>query len=412
LVDVDMLEPNQPLKALASRLDEIPSSATIHIADSVTEMRRQGIEIFDLSAGRAVEPTPAYIREAAAAALLRGDTHQTPARGTWEFRQAAAAKLARDYGLVADPARELIATMGTKQGLALALFATIDPGDEVIIEDPCFVSYRPLIRLCGGTPVPVPLRAENRYRWTREDLVAGVTSRTKAILFNSPHNPTGTVHTEADLDVVVEVARSLNLVVITDEVYERVTWRGRLHVPIVTRPGMRDRTITVVGLTKTFSMGGWRIGFALAPPDVAAGMVRIQQHLVTCAGSFAQAGGARALAGPPPDELRELWADWGRRCEWVATELGSIPGIGCRAPEGGFFAWADVTALGSTSEAVAEMLLRDYRVAVIPGSAFGGNGEGHLRLTCVRSWDELRDAVQRIRGALTGGVSASRKTRH
>jgi aspartate aminotransferase len=384
----------------ALRMEAITQSATVHIADTATRLRQQGVAVIDLSAGRAAESTPAYIVEAAVGAMREGHTHQTMARGAFEYRAACAAKLARENQLDADPEREIIATLGVKQGLMLSLLATIDPGDEVIVEDPCFVSYGPLIHLAGGAAVPIPLRAENGFRWARDQLEAGITERTRAILFNSPHNPTGTVHADADLEVVSSVAREHDLIVITDEVYERVAWGDRRHVCLATRAGMRERTVTVMGLTKTFAMGGWRIGFVFAPARLVDAMVTLQQHLVTCSNSFVQAGAAQAFGEPPRPEVVDTWRDWERRCAFLTGALDAIPGVRCAMPEGGFYAWADIKRLGRPSGEVAEMLLREHHLAVVPGSAFGATGEGYLRLTCVRSWEDLRAAVPRLTKAL------------
>jgi aspartate/methionine/tyrosine aminotransferase len=385
---------------LSKRVLENPPSATVLIADIAAGMRRQGIDIIDFSAGRAAEHSPSYVNQEAAQALLSGDTHQTMAKGKPEYREACARKLARENGIVADPEKSIIATLGCKQGLTLALMAVVDPGDEVIVEDPCFVSYQPTIRFCGGIPVPVPLHRENHFRWQRDELEAAITDRSKAILFCSPHNPTGIVHTEADLDLISEIACKHDLTVISDEIYERVTWDNRRHICIATRPHMKERSITMMGLTKTFSMGGWRIGFIYAPESIISGMVTLQQHLMTCAGSFTQTGAAKALSEEPPSEMKELWKDWERRCQFAVSELNSFPNIACDPPEGGFYAWIDITGTGETSEQLAERLLRDHHIALVPGSAFGATGEGYLRMTCVRSWDDLREGLLRFKQAL------------
>ncbi len=388
------------MNTLSKRVLENPPSATVLIADIAAGMSRQGIDIIDFSAGRAAEHSPYYVNQEAAQALLSGDTHQTMAQGKPEYREACARKLARENGIVADPEKSIIATLGCKQGLTLALMAVVDPGDEVIVEDPCFVSYQPTIRFCGGIPVPVPLRRENHFRWQRDELEAAITDRTKAILFCSPHNPTGTVHTEADLDLISEIASKHDLTVISDEIYERVTWGDRRHICIATRPHMKERSITMMGLTKTFSMGGWRIGFIYAPESIISGMVTLQQHLMTCAGSFTQTGATKALSEEPPSEIKELWKDWERRCQFVVSELNRIPNISCDHPEGGFYAWIDITGTGETSEQLTERLLREYHIALVPGPAFGATGEGYLRMTCVRSWDDLREGLLRFKQAL------------
>ena len=385
---------------ISKKVLETPPSATVSIADSVTEMRRQGVSVIDFSAGRAVENTPADICQAASQSMLDGDTHQTMAQGKLEYRKACVAKLKRDNNIDADPEKHIIATMGITQGLTLSLLATIDPGDEVIVEDPCFVSYRPLIHLCGGIPVDVPLQRENRYRWTQADLESAITEKTRAILFCSPHNPTGTVHNEEDLGVISQVAQKYDLNVLSDEVYERATWGGRKHICLATRPGMEDRSITLMGLTKSYAMGGWRIGFIYAPEATISAMLIIQQHLVTCAASFTQTGATKALFDPPSSALKSIWKDWEKRCLYAASEINIIPLLSCDTPEGGFYTWIDITKTGETSMEFGKRLLEEEHVALIPGSAFGPNGEGFMRMTCVRSWDDLRTGLSRLKQSL------------
>ena len=386
---------------LGNKVDLITRSATVGIADKVTRLRQQGYKILDFSAGRAFEPTPDYVRQAAADALLAGDTHQTMARGTLAFRKACARKLSRDNSLEADWESELIATMGVKQALTLALLGVVGDGDEVLMEDPCFVSYQALVTIAGGQARQMPLHQENNFRWTREQLQDAVTDQTRAILFNSPQNPTGTVHSMTDLEVIAEVARARDLMVITDEVYERVTWDDRRHICMATLPGMRERTITCMGLTKTFSMGGWRIGFIFAPANIIDGLEKFQEHLITCASSFTQAGAAIALEEPPHAEVTELWREWEARCEMMSQGLNEIPGLRCAKPEGGFYTWVDITATGNTSQELTDKLLDYEQVAVVPGSAFGPSGEGYIRINCVRNRKELHEGLKRIRRALS-----------
>ncbi|MCP4624870.1 MAG: aminotransferase class I/II-fold pyridoxal phosphate-dependent enzyme [bacterium] len=386
---------------LGNKVDRITRSATVGIADTVTRLRQKGHEILDFSAGRAFEPTPGYVSQAAADALAAGVTHQTMARGTMEFRKACARKLSRDNGLKADWESEFIATMGVKQALTLALLGVVNDGDEVLIEDPCFVSYQALITIAGGRSRQLPLLPENKFRWTRRQLKDAVTDRTRAILFNSPQNPTGTVHSQADLEIIAEVARERNLMIITDEVYERVSWDGREHICMATLPGMRERTITCMGLTKTFSMGGWRIGFIFAPANTIDGLERFQEHLITCASSFTQAGAAVALEEPPHAEVTDLWREWEERCETMTRGLNEIPGLSCTKPEGGFYAWVNISGTGLTSQEFAGKLLNDHQVAVVPGSAFGPSADNYIRINCVRNRDELNEGLKRIRRALT-----------
>ncbi|MCG8435369.1 MAG: aminotransferase class I/II-fold pyridoxal phosphate-dependent enzyme, partial [Gammaproteobacteria bacterium] len=334
---------------------------------------------------------------AAQEALERGDTHQTEARGRPEYLAACAAKLERDNRIEVDPGCNLIATLGCKQGLLLSLLAVLDAGDEILIEDPSFVSYEPTIRLLGGVPVRVPLLAENRYRWSGDDLESRISTRTKAILVCSPHNPTGVVHTAQDLQVIADAARSNDLVVIVDEVYESVTWGGRKHLPLVTLPEMRDRVIGLMSLTKSHSMGGWRIGYAYGPEHLISTMMTSQQHLMTCASSFSQVGAARALEDDVTGSMKRLWQDWERRCEHVTTALDDVPGLSASMPEGAFYAWVDVSETGVGSQEFARRLLEERQVAAVPGAAFGWASGDFVRITCVRSWEEIESGLERLK---------------
>ncbi len=385
------------MQPLADRVKQTPASATVHLADIAADMRRKGLRILDFSAGRAAEPSPDYINQVASKAMLTGDTHQTMAQGKPDYRQMIARKLARENDLSVDPERQVMATLGCKNGLTLALLATINPGDEVIVEDPCFVSYQATIGICGGKAIPVPLLQENRFRWTRGKLEAAITERTRCVLFCSPQNPTGTVHAAEDLDLIAEIAQRHDLLVIVDEIYERLAWGGRRHLCLASRPGMKDRTIGLMGFTKTFSMGGWRIGFAYGPEQIISAMVIFQQHLMTSAGSFTQTGAAAALAEDCHPEVKDMWRDWEKRCLFVAEEVNRIPKLTCKPPEGGFYAWINIQETGETSASFAERLLKEKQMALVPGAAFGPGGEGYVRMTCVKSWADLRAGLGCLR---------------
>lgn len=387
-------------ESISQRVVNTPQSATVRIADLASELKRQGKNVLDFSAGRAAEHSPEYINRAACDAIMSGDTHQTMAQGKPEYREAIAGKLKRENNVTVDPAKEVIASLGCKQGLLLSLMALVNYGDEVIVEDPCFVSHHAEIRFSGGRSVPVPLREENGFRMSRDDLEAAITDRTKAILYCSPHNPTGTVHTEKDLDIIADVAKAHDLYVICDEVYESVTWGGRKHICMASRPGMKERAIGLMGLTKTFSMGGWRIGFVYAPEHVVKAMITLQQHLMTCAGSFTQAGAMKAFSEDPKPEVKDLWKDWEKRCEFCVDEINKIPGLSCGMPEGGFYAWINIKETGYTSVQLCEKLLQEQHIALVPGAAFGEFGEGYIRMTCVKSWEDLRAGLELLKGGI------------
>ncbi|MCK6439367.1 MAG: pyridoxal phosphate-dependent aminotransferase [Planctomycetes bacterium] len=384
---------------IAHRLAASLPSATVRIADIASALRRNGVKILDFSAGRASEATPQYICDAALDAMQRGDTHQTPARGTPDYLAACAQKLARENNLRVDPDTNIIATMGVKQGLFLGLLAVINPGDEVIVEDPCFVSYQPLIQYVGGVPIAVPLRKEHGYRWRQEDLERAITPKTRGILICNPHNPLGTVMTTHDLQCIANVAMKHHLTVFSDETYERVTWGGRKHLSIAALHGMSERTLTLMTFTKSYAMGGWRTGFARGSERLINAMTIAQQHTLTCASSINQAAAARAITETRP-EVRAMWKDWERRCEYAVKEINAIPGLSCDMPEGGFYAWIDIRQREQSSEAFCERLLNDHHIALVPGAAFGPRGEGFVRMTCVKSWDELRAGIALLRAIL------------
>ena len=380
----------------SQRVAAVPESSTVAIADLAARMRRDGHHVVDFSAGRAAEHSPEIVCEAAMEAMRQGETHQTEARGRPEYLQACAAKLKRCNGLELDPEENVIATLGCKQGLVLSLLAAIEPGDEVIIEDPCFVSYAPTIRLLGGVPAIVPLRPENGFRWDGDELESSITAKTRAILYCSPHNPAGTVHTRADLDAIARVALKHDLTVIADEIYEAVTWGGRSHLPIAGVPGMASRTIGLMGMTKSYSMGGWRIGYAYAAPNYIEAMTKLQQHLITCAGSFTQLGAARALQEDVTEAMEPLWADWEKRCAYATERLNEHTLLSTTMPDGGFYAWVDISKSGLSSQQFSKRLVTEKQVTVVPGGSFGPASDAYIRITCVRSWDDMHEGLDRL----------------
>lgn len=381
---------------LSDRVRNSQISSTVSIADKTQKLREHGEIVYDFSAGRAFEPTPGYISRATIDAILNGDTHQTMARGKTSYREAIAMKLARDNGITANPETEIIATMGCKQGLMISLLATINPGDEVIVENPCFVSYKQIIQYLGGVAVEVMLSEENNFRWTDAQLSAAITSKTRAIIMCSPHNPTGTVHSASDLQVIADIATKHNLIVITDEVYERVVWGQNKHLNLAGFPGMKDRTITLMSFTKSFSMGGWRVGFIYSAAEIINQIEKLQQHLITSVNSFVQVG-ATVACGEPDAEVLNYWAEWERKIEYATSAINSIPGLYCSMPEGGFYAWAKINLPGISSVEFSKMLLEKERVAVVDGTSFGDAGRNYFRFTCVKSWEELEEGLRRLR---------------
>lgn len=381
----------------SSRAAAIKPSSTVWFADVATALQERGEPVIDMSAGRAAEATDAEICAAAKQAMDEGDTHQTPARGTSAYLAAVSEKLSRENGLDYAAESGVMATLGCKNGLTLALMSLLDPGDEVIVEDPCFVSYAPTIMLCGGFAVTAPLRPGHGYRWRRECLEAALTPRTKAIIVCSPHNPLGVVHTPEDIEVIRDFACEHDLAVIADEIYEAVVWGGRKHSPIAAAEGMRERTIGLMGMTKSYSMGGWRVGYAYGPDRLIEQMSRTQAHLMTCVSALGQRAGAVALSAPVTGRMRAtVWREWEKRCAFVAERFDAAAHLSCKAPEGGFYAWLDISACGVDSTTFAKRLLKEMKVSTVPGASFGPSAEGFLRVTCVKSEEDVTEGVSRI----------------
>lgn len=381
----------------SSRAAAIRPSSTVWFADAAASLRAKGEPVIDMSAGRAAEATDAEICAVAKAAMDEGDTHQTPARGAPGYLAAVSEKLRRENGLDYAAESGVMATLGCKNGLTLALLSLLDPGDEVIVEDPCFVSYAPTIMLCGGVAVAAPLRAEDGYRWRQESLEAALTPRTKAIIVCSPHNPLGVVHTQEDIEVIRDFACEHDLAVIADEIYEAVVWGGRKHSPIAAAEGMRERTIGLMGMTKSYSMGGWRVGYAYGPERLMDLMSRTQAHLMTCASSIGQRAASVALSPLVTERMRAtVWREWESRCIFTSERLNAAPGLSCKVPEGGFYAWLDISACGVDSTTFAKRLLREMKVSTVPGASFGPSAEGFLRVTCVKSEEDVTEGVSRI----------------
>lgn len=382
---------------IADRAMRLPLSSTVALADKAAGMRARGEAVIDLSAGRAAEATDSGIGAAGILAIEQGHTHQTPARGDPEYLGAVSEKLSRENGLDYSADTELVATLGCKNGLLLALMSILDPGDEVIVEDPCFVSYAPTIALCGGRAVVAATNRSDRWTWSAGALDAAITDRTRAILFCSPGNPTGTVHTESDLGTIADIAKRHDLIVIADEIYEAVTWGGRRHTPIASLPGMKARTIGLMGLTKSYAMGGWRIGYAYASESIAERMTMIQGHLSTSASSISQRAATRALMPDVTTRLsRTLWREWEDRCRFFTDALAQSPYLIVQQPEAGYYAWIDVSPTGLSSGEFSERLLDEEKVVVVPGGTFGPSADNFVRATCVKSRTEIHAAAMRI----------------
>jgi aspartate aminotransferase len=380
---------------VASRCATVSESATVALSDRVKALRAQGTAVLDLGAGDTDFDTPEHVTVAAADAMRAGFTHYTASRGVAELRAAISEKLRRDNGITADPATGVIVTPSAKHALFTAMMAILDVGDELLIPTPAWGSYDPMARLAGAVPVPAELSAENDFKITRADLDRHVTGRTKALVLNTPNNPTGQVLTEPEADAIAAIAVEHDLLIITDEIYEKIIF-GIGNISMASRPDCADRTVTTNGFSKSYAMTGWRLGYAAGPADIITAMLAIHQHTVACAGSFVQSGGLAALTGPE-DGVRAMCEEYRARARLVVDGLNALPGITCRPPAGTFFAFPDIRGTGfADSAGFAEQLLAEAAVAVTPGSAFGPGGEGHVRINLSVSRDVLKEFLARL----------------
>ncbi len=387
------------MKSLSQLLSSIPPSATLAVNDKAKALKAAGRDVISLAGGDPDFDTPVPIVDAAIAALRNGDTHYPPSRGTIALREAVAAKCASEYGLELDPVRQILISPGAKFLIYAVMAALTNPGDEIIIFEPYWVSYVPIVKLVGGKPVTITLSAEDNFQIRADVLARHITPRTKAILVNSPNNPTGRVLTTAEAEVIRQAALAHDLYVISDEIYEKLIYEGR-HINLASLPGMAERTITVNGHSKAYAMTGWRLGWAAGPADVIGLAAKLQSQSVTSAAAFTMTAGVVALHEVEEDVAAMRRAYKARR-DFMVQALNALPGVACDMPQGAFYLFVRFPGLGTDSMQIANRLLEEADIAATPGIAFGQAGEGHVRFSYATSMHDLERAVERI-GRLMG----------
>ena len=351
-----------------------------------------------LGVGEPDYTTPWHIREAAIFALEHGRTMYTSNAGTLELRHEIARYLNNTHGLEYNEVGEIIVTVGVSEALDLAARAILDPGDEVLIPDPCYVSYPSCVTLAGAVPVPVPTYESQSFELNPNDVASRITPWTKAILLGYPANPTGAVMPADKLAELAILAERHNLIVISDEIYNRLTY-GVTVPSFASLPGMRERTIVLNGVSKAYSMTGWRIGYAAGPKEIIAGMTKIHQYTMLCASSMGQAAAIEALKNGESD-IQAMVEDYNHRRQVMVSGFNSL-GLSCFDPRGAFYAFPSIKSTGLTSDEFAERLLKEEKVAVVPGTAFGEQGEGYLRCCYATSLPQIEEALERIKRFLS-----------
>jgi len=382
--------------ALSDKLKQVNPSEIRKLFDLA-----QGVEgLISLGIGEPDFVTPEHIREYAKEALDMGMTHYGPNAGLPMLREAVARKLKEQNGIEADPKSEVMITVGANQAFILGLATFLGEGEEVLIPAPMFVSYAPAVILAGGKPVEVPTYEENEFRLSVDDLEKHVSDRTRALIINSPNNPTGAVLTRKDVEEIADFAVEHDLIVFSDEVYEHFVYDGARNYSIASLDGMFERTVTINGFSKTFAMTGWRLGFVAAPSWIIEGMVRFQMYNATCPVTFVQYAAAKALEDERSwKAVEEMRNEYDRRRNLVWKRLNGM-GLPTVKPRGAFYIFPRVRDTGLSDKEFSELMLNEARVAVVPGSAFGNAGEGYIRISYATAYEKLEEAMDRMEEVL------------
>ncbi len=386
-----MTTPFDPQTFVAAHVAGIPRSGIREFFDIVQSQK----EVISLGVGEPDFVTPWHIREAAIYALERGRTGYTSNLGLLKLREAISVSLQKHFHVSYDPKTQILITVGVSEALDIALRALINPGDEIIYHEPCYVSYGPSVTLAHGVPVAVACRAEDQFAVTAEAIERAITPRSKALMLNFPTNPTGGTMTRAELEKIAAVVQRHNLIVLTDEIYSELTFEGE-HVSIASLPGMVERTIFLHGFSKAYAMTGFRIGYACGPTALIEAMMRIHQYSMLCASIISQEAALEAIQSGEPDTTA-MRDQYRVRRNFIVNALNAM-GLPCHLPRGSFYAFPCIRSTGLTSKEFALRLLQEEKVACVPGGAFGASGEGYLRCCFATSLEQLKVAAERMAG--------------
>jgi aminotransferase len=384
---------------ISHRMETIPFSGIRKVFEEVVRREKKGDSIIHLEIGRPDFDTPPNIKEKAKWALDKGFVHYTSNYGLPELRDAISQKLKSDNGLDYHPDNEIIVTIGANEAVFIAMMALLNPGDEVLVPSPCWTHYYQCARLSGAVPIPVPLKKENNYLPVVEDFEQHLSSKTRMMVINSPNNPTGAVYSKDCLEQLGDFVNQHDLIVLSDEIYEKLIYDTARHISFATIANMYERTVTINGLSKIYAMTGWRLGYTAAPRQLSSVMVRVHQYTSVCATTFAQYGGVEALNGPQ-DSVERMVQEFNRRRMMVCERLKSMSGIHLVEPRGAFYVLPYIGELGISPEAFATYLLDKARIAVVPGEAFGDFTAGTIRISYANSYENLVKAMDRMETAI------------
>ncbi len=382
----------------AKRMESLPFSGIRVVMELATKMQAEGKRIIHLEIGRPDFDTPQVIKDACYKSIEKGNVFYTSNYGTPELRTAIAKKLKNENNVEYDPS-EILVTIGVGEGTYAAFGGFLEPGDEVLVPDPVWLNYIHVPNFFDAKPVAYHLKEENDFQLDLEEIKSLITDKTKMIVIISPNNPTGGVLNRDTLSELSKIVIDKNLIVVSDEIYEKLIYDNEKHISIASLPGMKERTITLNGFSKAYSMTGWRLGYMAAPKEVIKGAVRVHQYINTCASSFVQEAGITALEKAQPD-VDKMVVEYQRRRDYVVDAINKIDGLSCRTPKGAFYIFVNIKELGVSSMEFAEYLLNQAGVALVPGTAFGESGEGYVRLSYANSYENLIEACDKIKIAV------------
>lgn len=376
-------------KIISSRCKDLKPSGIRKFFDIAAE--REGV--ISLGVGEPDFQTPWAVRQAAITTLEKGKTVYTANSGLIELRKAICGYIQKKLNVEYNPSQEIIITVGGSEAIDLGIRALVNPGDEVLIVEPCFVCYAPIVSLTGGVPVPIETTAENNFKLTAEALKAKITDKTKLLILPYPNNPTGAIMTKDELESIAKVLRDTDIMVLSDEIYSELTY-GCKHASIVELEGMQERTLLVNGFSKAFAMTGWRLGYLAGPAPIISQMLKIHQYAIMCSPTISQYAAVEALTSCE-DEVAKMVNEYDIRRRWLVNALNEI-GLTCFEPQGAFYVFPSIKSTGLTSQQFCEELLYKHNIAVVPGDAFGESGEGHIRISYAYSLKHIMEAVSRI----------------
>lgn len=381
--------------AISKRLNSIAPSCIRNIFS----VAQRNPSVINLGIGEPDFIPPLHVINAVKQALNEGKTHYAPSAGIPRLCEAIASKTRGDYSLEYDSNSEILITVGATEAVFLALMATINPGDEVLLLEPSFICYQPDILLAGGKPIPVPFHEREGFRLNVETVMSHVTERTRALIINSPNNPTGKVFSYDELMELSKLAVERDLLVISDEVYEKIVYDGAKHFCLAAFPGMRERTVVVNSFSKTYAMTGFRVGYAMGPDELIASMMKVHQFSVACVDGISQHAALAALEGPQ-DCVDVMVAEFARRRSLMQRRVNEIEGLSSELPQGAFYVFADAHKVKLDSTGFSDYLINKGRVAVVPGCAFGQCGEGFVRLSYATAYQQIEEAMDRVEKAV------------